>query len=292
MPTGTARIVYVHGNGNKLAPEFLKQKWDRALFGEDKGHLTTMAYYADLRYPEPLPNVVADLEGGEGVILEAADDDFEPTDVFIASITSDYPVPDDAAAAFQSWVAKSVAAADAAAERAPSPMEAFGFIPKPLRKRLMRRLLRLTFKDVHAYFFEGFGEGFKQRVRDELVKGGDPLIVIGHSLGSIVSYEVLREEQFKDTPVALYLTVGSPLGITEVQDFTVQPLQWPSQVHAWRNLADPFDVVALDKGLANDYDPKGKIVDTLVNNDTSNNHGITGYLSLAVARNPIRDLLQ
>jgi hypothetical protein len=28
-------VVYVHGNGNKVRRELLKQQWDKALFGED-----------------------------------------------------------------------------------------------------------------------------------------------------------------------------------------------------------------------------------------------------------------
>ena len=49
-------VVYVHGNGNKLAKDALKEKWDRILYGSDQGDLTRMAYFADIHYPFPLPH--------------------------------------------------------------------------------------------------------------------------------------------------------------------------------------------------------------------------------------------
>ena len=69
-------VVYIHGNGNKARKESLKAEWDRALFGTDMGAHSIMAYWASLRYPEPLPDEAFDEiehaeatgpEGQEGV---------------------------------------------------------------------------------------------------------------------------------------------------------------------------------------------------------------------------------
>ena len=51
-----ATVLYVHGNGNKVRKDRLKLDWDRALFGRDMGDKSVMAYWASLRYPEPLPD--------------------------------------------------------------------------------------------------------------------------------------------------------------------------------------------------------------------------------------------
>jgi len=47
-------VVYIHGIANKPAPAILKREWDQALFGVDMGARTRMAYWADIRYPQPL----------------------------------------------------------------------------------------------------------------------------------------------------------------------------------------------------------------------------------------------
>lgn len=47
-------VIYIHGIANKPAPAVLKREWDQALFGVDMGARTRMAYWADIRYPQPL----------------------------------------------------------------------------------------------------------------------------------------------------------------------------------------------------------------------------------------------
>ncbi|MER6917111.1 hypothetical protein ABT354_36185 [Streptomyces sp. NPDC000594] len=60
--SGAARIVYVHGIGNKVGPEPLKSQWDRALFGHELGAVSRMAYWAGVRHARPLPETA----GGPG----------------------------------------------------------------------------------------------------------------------------------------------------------------------------------------------------------------------------------
>src|SRR5262245_9908903 len=52
----TLTVVYVHGIGNKPPPATLKRQFDQALFGIDMGARTRLAYWADIRYPQPLPS--------------------------------------------------------------------------------------------------------------------------------------------------------------------------------------------------------------------------------------------
>src|SRR5262245_34756350 len=74
---GTAlHIVYIHGIGNKPAPDLLKRQWDVALFGQDVGETSRLAYWADLFHPEPL-------RAGERAIRAAGHDasPFDPAAV-------------------------------------------------------------------------------------------------------------------------------------------------------------------------------------------------------------------
>src|SRR5262247_2320040 len=61
-------VVYIHGIGNKPAPAVLKRQYDQALFGIDMGSKTRLAYWADIRYPQPLQS-----GGAESATIPASD---------------------------------------------------------------------------------------------------------------------------------------------------------------------------------------------------------------------------
>jgi hypothetical protein len=127
-------------------------------------------------------------------------------------------------------------------------------------------------------------------LRDTIAGISGPLIVIGHSLGSIIAYDVLRELEQEAQEIPLFVTAGSPLGVTEVQDLVVQDLRVPAGVTAWRNVADGRDLVALDRTIRPEYDPEERCSDFLVVNDSSNHHGIRQYLSLPPVRDAVATL--
>jgi len=103
----------------------------------------------------------------------------------------------------------------------------------------------------------------------------DTAVVVGHSLGSVVAYNVLRARSQK---APLFVTVGSPLGIRALRA-SLSPLSNAGGKRGWYNAYDPRDIVSLyPLDVANfDVDPSitnnGK-----VNNWTENRHGIVGYL--------------
>ncbi|GGU73661.1 hypothetical protein GCM10010211_44560 [Streptomyces albospinus] len=159
-------------------------------------------------------------------------------------------------------------------------------LPRPLRTGVFRELARHTFKDVHAYFFGGAGPAIRGVVEQALdgLDGG-PLVVVGHSLGSVVAYEVLTE---RGQEVELLVTLGSPLAITEVQDQLARPPAVPEGVLAWRNASDLRDLVALDHTLRPEFGPPERITDLLVTNDSGNHHGIGQYLTQPPVREPVQ----
>ena len=103
-------------------------------------------------------------------------------------------------------------------------------------------------------------------------------VIVGHSLGTVVAYNVLRNDDRK-LSVPLFATVGSPLGIRAIRD-QLLPLSFPPHVRAWYNAFDPRDVVALYP-LDDANFPVSPAVENYpgVKNQTADRHGIAGYLN-------------
>jgi hypothetical protein len=108
----------------------------------------------------------------------------------------------------------------------------------------------------------------------------EPAVVVGHSLGTIVAYNVLRSRG-ADLSVKRYVTVGSPLGVETIKRYLVPPaLAMPDGVGSWFNAFDTRDVVALrplDQNFFAVTPPIRNRPD--VDNTTDNRHGIAGYLN-------------
>lgn len=301
------RVVYVHGNGNKVRAELLKSQWDTALFGRDMAEASRMAYWAPVRYPEPLPDLRPDpLDGRTEPIeeLPAAVDRTatEPPEDFVARTLGEARLEAGEIAlegragadesALVDWLRSMTYLADTLARAgepeepgAELPLEALP-MPRSGRAAVFRLLVKHAFKDVHAYFFGGAGPALREVVKETLAEvDGGPLVVVGHSLGTIIAYEVLMEQ---GREVELLVTVGSPLAITEVQDHLARPPAVPAGVAAWRNASDLRDLVALDHTLRPEYAPQERVTDLLVTNDSGNHHGISEYLSQREVRAPVQ----
>jgi hypothetical protein len=117
-------------------------------------------------------------------------------------------------------------------------------------------------------------------------------VVVSHSLGTVVAYALLmREGETAGWQVPFFMTLGSPLAITMIKD-SLKPIACPSQVKRWVNAFDVTDVVSLyplDKGHFN-VKPAIKNL-SHVKNETSNHHGISGYLEDEVVAAHIYDAL-
>jgi hypothetical protein len=112
-------------------------------------------------------------------------------------------------------------------------------------------------------------------------------VVIAHSLGTVIAYDVLSEPGFAGRTVPLLVTLGSPLGYTEIQDVITKPLRLPAPVQLWANFADPLDVVALDTSLADEFQGAPRIIDARVDNPSPNNHAACGYLAASRVRSTV-----
>lgn len=114
---------------------------------------------------------------------------------------------------------------------------------------------------------------------------GVETVVVGHSLGSVVAYKLLRGEgHLRGWNVPLFVTVGSPLAISKIRSTLkgFAPTRCPQCVASWHNAMDDRDVVALYP-LAPRYFPLAPELPAIQNrtdvrNRTTNRHGIAGYL--------------
>lgn len=113
-------------------------------------------------------------------------------------------------------------------------------------------------------------------------------VVVGHSLGSVVAYNVLHAGGWK---VPLFVTVGSPLAVTAIKK-ALQPIKHPDSATKWFNAMDERDVVPLYPLDTAHFDVSPAIENkTDVDNFTDNRHGIAGYLSDPVVAKRIHDAL-
>ncbi|MEU9272683.1 hypothetical protein AB0E04_45950 [Streptomyces sp. NPDC048251] len=85
------------------------------------------------------------------------------------------------------------------------------------------------------------GAAVRSRVLEEL-DPVRPLVVVSHSLGTVVAYEALHEYE---GPVALWVTLGSPLALGGVvlQRLVPRPPSCPERVGVWLNFWDRNDIV-------------------------------------------------
>ncbi|GAA1978829.1 hypothetical protein GCM10009718_14410 [Isoptericola halotolerans] len=150
---------------------------------------------------------------------------------------------------------------DATAATAPSTEERTDVVPSDLTDALVRALaaalaavdrfvpglsgavVLLLARDVHAYLHvpavrAAIDEGVAAALPTD-----EPAVVVAHSLGAVVAYEVLRsaDERWQ---VPLLCTVGSPLALRAVREMLAVPLTWPAAA-GWVDVRDPRDLLAL-----------------------------------------------
>ena len=253
-------IIGIHGLANKPAKPTLEKWWEKALpegfkrnQGRGEGGIAfDLCYWADLRYPEhdPNPEPYVRAEGSK-------------------------PLPRHR----DGWFDKATA-------------KLGDFVDDPIdwSKRyfgsdnLADAVLRQKLPDLAAYYDHA---GQRQKIRErfeQTVKNhkNKRIMVIAHSMGSIIAYDVLRKIGRRDTPIRVdhLVTIGSPLGLSQVKHRIREEndlVRTPSVVRKWTNFADRRDLVATDSHLADDYAPNDRDVrvkdDRVINSYSSEKDG-------------------
>ncbi len=112
--------------------------------------------------------------------------------------------------------------------------------------------------------------------------GPETRVVVGHSLGSILSYRLLQDHP--ELQVDTLLTIGSPLGTSKVADM-LPPVgtdglwPWPGSTRRWVNIAALGDRVTGDGCLASTFGPR--VINHRVDNG-HRHHDPEPYLNAAI----------
>jgi hypothetical protein len=265
-------IIGVHGIMNQqLGRHQLIDDWGPALadgLERAAGHRVPIpdldiVFYGDLFLPE-------DPRGGKGTggeFTELTPDDADALSPFaeeVAGPLTSGPVPDEE-----------------------PPTKGRTSVPLPLQpilrtldRRFGSRKSSLLFlgelKQVRRYLLDPPIKAEADKRAEEVIGDGGR-VVIGHSLGSVVAFEFVR--QHPDYPVDLLLTLGSPLGLRTVRELMPDPGYGgdllPSNVARWVSLRDPRDPVACAGDLSRFW--PGVSDDPTVNNQ-GDAHAVGRYL--------------
>ena len=268
-----ARVVGVHGVGKqRLGEELLLRDWRPALLdGLRRANGPTlapddlaMAFYGDLFRPEG-----ARLAVGDPLYTAADVEEGLEKDLLFAWWAAAAAVDDRVVSPDGDTLARTPRSAQAGL-RALSRSRFFS--------GLALRALVFDLKQTRRYLLDPL---LRQQVRDRVaaVIGDDTRVVVAHSLGSVVAYEVLCEQ--RGHGVRALVTLGSPLGIGMIFD-RLQPVPdpagvWPGKPGlVWTNVVDAGDVVALVKDLRPGF---GERVEGMVVHNGSHAHDVSAYLS-------------
>jgi len=121
----------------------------------------------------------------------------------------------------------------------------------------------------------------KQKVRP-LIEKNEPVLLIGHSLGSIIAYDTLWELSCQEGLHGKvdFLTIGSPLGMHYVQRRLMGMKEngkksYPKLIRHWINLSSEGDIIAIERNFNNSFN--GMIKQGLVKSIEDHSHGIFNY---------------
>ena len=112
---------------------------------------------------------------------------------------------------------------------------------------LAERAIKRDLAQVTRYFTDESVRAAAQQQVLQLVNERTK-VVIGHSLGSVVAYEVAHA---LGQSLPLLITLGSPLGLQTIvyQQLRPQPPGFPPALQHWLNVADKEDLVAAEPDL-------------------------------------------
>jgi hypothetical protein len=126
--------------------------------------------------------------------------------------------------------------------------------------------VKSTIRETARYFNnrDGIGEAVREQLKTPLRRlfaEGRRLLLIAHSMGSVIAYDSLWElTHLEHHPgkVDLLLTIGSPLGMRFTQQRLLGwhehgPRRFPHNIRRWINIAAQGDLTALDPTLQDDF---------------------------------------
>jgi len=168
------------------------------------------------------------------------------------------------------------------------------FLSKPTHKILL---------DIERYFNDT--EQVASQIRNllkqvllPLLEKNEPVLIIGHSMGSVIAYDTLWEMSQKNIAGQQdglskldFLTLGSPLGMRIIQKKLlgrqgIGKISFPSNIRRWNNVAAEGDIVALNGNFKHSFKEmlNREMVETIEDYD----HGVYNFFRNEVGLNSHR----
>ncbi|GAB3852545.1 hypothetical protein GCM10027610_081040 [Dactylosporangium cerinum] len=295
--------MLVHGRAQQLKdPDALKVEWLDALAeGLAKSGLALPVAAADVRFPfygDALVDRVADVpaELASAVVVRGGDIDDEERQFLREVLTETHLQAGVTAEQITEMGSLDVV------QRAGWPDSAWAHAVLKAVDRYVPYAsgagIAVATHDVYRYLTDSL-------IREEIEEGisaavtpGVETVVVGHSLGTVVTYNLLRREgHLRGWRVPCFVTLGSPLAVTAIRRKlrSLAPIRRPACVDTWYNARDRRDLVALypldtERFPIIPEEPPIQHHDA-VRNHTDNRHGIAGYLADAVVARWIHDAL-
>jgi pimeloyl-ACP methyl ester carboxylesterase len=157
-------------------------------------------------------------------------------------------------------------------------VRAFPLAHLPIRDRGLVELAVQLMGDVERYRSnQQLRANVLRRVLEALPTSGE-LIILGHSLGSVVALDLLSYLP-EGVRVPLFATVGSPLPFRAIRSIglpgVIAPLPFPhAKVDRWVNVVDTLDTVT---GFTGVHTWWPEAVDVDVDNPSGDRHGVRAY---------------
>jgi hypothetical protein len=157
----------------------------------------------------------------------------------------------------------------------------------PLLIRLLPEAVRSTANEIGRYFSNtdnaaGEVRGLLKQILRPMLEKQDSVLLIGHSLGSVIAYDALwelsRMEEVKGK--ADFLTLGSPMGMHYINRRLLGMdgqggRSYPDRICRWINLSAEGDVVALNRNFNEVFHPMLEL--GLVESIEDHSHGIYNF---------------
>lgn len=139
----------------------------------------------------------------------------------------------------------------------------------------------LVEKFVAEAYLYWYKPAFKQAIHDRITACFDPNekhIVIAHSLGTVIAYNVLQELS-ADYHIERFITLASPLPFNVVQRHIHEPMSRPQGLQGdWYNFYSRDDYLTTFPMVAPLFDFEPRIQNKLITTFVDRPHEIIGYL--------------
>ena len=168
----------------------------------------------------------------------------------------------------------------------------------PLLIRMLPEAVRSTAKEINRYLDNTDDVAsqiralLKQTLRPMLERN-DAVLLIGHSLGSVIAYDTLWELSHQEgvTGKVDFLTLGSPMGLHYIRRHLLgmngsSTKSYPDRIRHWTNLSAEGDVTALNQNLHDSFQPMLEL--GLVESIEDHCHGIYNFFHTAEGLNSHR----